>query len=168
MKIGTRSYGFEGKVFEPGDGDLVSVGNWCSCADGAQLIVTGRHGTSVGSFPFSTVLRGGSDPRDKVPKGPITIGHDVWICTSAIILSGVTLGTGSIVGAGAVVTHSCPPFSVIAGNPAIIVRKRFSTEIVSRLLALAWWDWPEEKVLEHIEDFYLPVETFLFKHMEDA
>jgi len=77
----------------------------------------------------------------------VRIGRDVWIGTRAIVLHGVEIGDGAIVGAGAVVTRSVPPFAIVAGNPARILRPRFPTEVAERLLELQWWDWPLETIL---------------------
>lgn len=81
-----------------------------------------------------------------VSKGDIVIGNDVWIGANAIVLSGVTVGDGSIVAAGAVVTKDVPPYSIVAGNPAKVVKYRFSEEIVAALGQVKWWDWPDEKL----------------------
>ncbi len=70
-----------------------------------------------------------------------TTGHDVWIGTRAIILSGVTVGHGAVIGAGAIVTKNVPPYAIVAGVPAISRRMRFPPDIVSRLLQLKWWDY---------------------------
>jgi virginiamycin A acetyltransferase len=78
-----------------------------------------------------------------------------------MVLSGVSIGHGAVVGAGAVVARDVPPYAIVVGNPARVARHRFPPEIVERLLALAWWDWPDER-LRGLEDvFYGPVEAFL-------
>jgi acetyltransferase-like isoleucine patch superfamily enzyme len=77
---------------------------------------------------------------------PQVIGSDVWIGAGATILGPVTVGDGAIVGAGAVVTRDVEPYTVVAGNPARAVRRRFSDEVVARLLDLRWWDWPEDRI----------------------
>jgi len=76
----------------------------------------------------------------------VTIGNDVWIGFEAIILSGVKIGDGAIVGARAVVTKDVPPYAIVGGVPAKMIRRRFPDETVSKLLELRWWDWPPEKV----------------------
>lgn len=96
---------------------------------------------------------------------PVTIGHDVWIGHGAIILPGRSIGTGAVVAGGAIVTKDVAPYTIVAGNPARPVRRRFPEEIAERLLALAWWDWPHAKLREGLDDFRkLPVEAFLEKH----
>ncbi|MBN2509695.1 MAG: hypothetical protein JXB03_05435 [Spirochaetales bacterium] len=79
------------------------------------------------------------------------IGHDVWIGHGATVMAGVSIGTGAVIGAGAVVTKDIPPYAVAVGVPAKVLRYRFAEEQVQALLALAWWDWPREKMQESLE-----------------
>lgn len=88
---------------------------------------------------------------DSVPK--TNVASDVWIGYNAIILGGVTIGTGAIVAAGAVVVKDVPPYAVVGGNPAKVIRYRFSEDQIELLLASKWWDWPIEKIRQHLEDF---------------
>jgi phosphonate metabolism protein (transferase hexapeptide repeat family) len=95
----------------------------------------------------------------------VAIGHDVWIGHGAVILPGRQIGTGAVIAAGAIVTKDVPPYAIVAGNPARIVRQRFPTTIAERLQALAWWDWSHEALRVALPDFRaLPVEAFLDKH----
>lgn len=84
-------------------------------------------------------------------KGKTTIGNDVWIGNGAIVINGVTVGDGSIIGAGAVVTKDVPPYCVVAGVPARVIRKRFDDETIERLLRIKWWNWPLEEIAKHEE-----------------
>lgn len=83
------------------------------------------------------------------------IGNDVWIGTRAIIMDGVNIGDGAIVAAGAVVTKDVPPFAVVGGIPAKVIKYRFSQEIIDRLLEVKWWDLPDEKISEIVELFHI-------------
>jgi phosphonate metabolism protein (transferase hexapeptide repeat family) len=95
----------------------------------------------------------------------VTIGHDVWIGHGAIILAGRSIGTGAVVAGGAVVTKDVAPYTIVAGNPARVVRRRFTPEIADRIAALAWWDWDHEELRTALPDFRkLGVEGFLEKH----
>jgi phosphonate metabolism protein (transferase hexapeptide repeat family) len=95
----------------------------------------------------------------------ITVGHDTWFGHGSIVMPGVTVGSGAIIGSGAVVTRDVPAFAIAVGVPARVMRSRFSAAIVERLEALAWWNWPHEKLRENLEDFRsLSTEAFLEKH----
>ncbi len=95
----------------------------------------------------------------------VTIGHDVWIGHGAIVLPGRSIGTGAVIAAGAIVTKDVGPYTIVAGNPARVIRPRFAQEIAARLQALAWWDWPHEKLRAALADFRaLSVEAFLDRH----
>ena len=78
------------------------------------------------------------------------IGSDVWIGRNAVLLGGITIGHGAIIGAFSVVAKDVPPYAVVVGNPAKVIRYRFVPQIVSRLLELAWWDWTDEEVQERM------------------
>ncbi|WP_100959191.1 chloramphenicol acetyltransferase [Bosea sp. FBZP-16] len=96
---------------------------------------------------------------------PVTIGHDVWIGHGAIVLAGRSIGTGAVVAGGAVVTKDVPDYTIVAGNPARIIRRRFPEEIAERLKALAWWDWEHAALRTALDDFRaLSVEAFLDKY----
>jgi virginiamycin A acetyltransferase len=107
----------------------------------------------VSSYPFAIfgddwahAMEGKTYPQ----KGDIVIGNDVWIGYQATILSGVTVGHGAIIGSKSVVASDVPPYSIVAGNPARIIRKRFDEETIEKLLALAWWDWDLEKITKNV------------------
>jgi acetyltransferase-like isoleucine patch superfamily enzyme len=139
FQIGDYSYGTP-VIRSWGEGARLIVGHYCSIATGVEFILGGHHRPEhVTTFPMSAVF--GTDPRADGPwsRGDIVIGSDVWIAAGATILSGVSIGDGAVVGARAVVTQDVPPYAVVAGNPARIIRKRFSDEIVNELLTLRWW-----------------------------
>ncbi len=95
----------------------------------------------------------------------VTIGHDVWIGHGAIVLPGRSIGTGAVVGAGAVVTKDIPPYMIAVGNPARVLRPRFPADIAERMIKLAWWDWPHDRLHAALKDFRaLPALAFLEKY----
>ena len=95
----------------------------------------------------------------------VTIGHDVWIGHGAIVLAGRSIGTGAVVAGGAVVTKDVAPYTIVAGNPARVIRRRFPEDVAGRLMALSWWDWEHARLHEALDDFRrLPVEAFLDRH----
>ena len=104
---------------------------------------------------FAVVGQNGVDDVERVPeawdnKGDIVIGNDVWIGYDAVIMAGVRIGDGAIIGTRAVVTKDIEPYSIVGGVPAKEIRKRFAPDIVAKLLELKWWDWPSEKIKNHI------------------
>ena len=78
------------------------------------------------------------------------LGNDVWIGMEAVILPGVTIGDGAIAAAKSVVTHDVPPYAIVAGNPAKVVKRRFDQRTIDRLLKVAWWDWPVDKITRNL------------------
>src|SRR5262249_53963202 len=95
----------------------------------------------------------------------VTFGHDVWIGHGAIVLPGRSIGTGAVVAAGAVVTKDVPAYTIVGGNPAKPIRRRFSERVEVQLMTLAWWDWTHDKLRNALPDFRkLPVEAFIEKY----
>ena len=87
-------------------------------------------------------------------KGDIVIGNDVWIGYDAVIMAGVTIGDGAIIGTRAVVTKDVEPYSIVGGVPAKEIRKRFSPEVIKKLMEIQWWNWPIEKIRDAITDIH--------------
>ncbi|MGJ8547543.1 MAG: CatB-related O-acetyltransferase [Sulfitobacter sp.] len=131
----------------------LSIGKFCQIADGVQFITASANHRydGISSFPFAIFGGGAMAGRASMPgPGPdTTIGHDVWIGQGATILPGAQIGNGVIIGAGAVVSGSHPSYSIIGGNPARLLRRRFDPATAARIEAAAWWDWPIEHILAH-------------------
>jgi len=148
--------------------ELVSIGAFCSIAEEVVIFGGGEHRSDwVTTFPLRIAFGDPLAGLDGHPanKGPTRIGNDVWIAYGATILSGVQIGDGAIIGARAVVTRDVPPYGVVAGNPARVVRKRFGDAQIERLLALRWWDWPIEQIHARQGELCHPdVDAFLGRH----
>ena len=129
--------------------DRVEIGSFCSIALNVTILAGGEHNVHwATTYPLRIAFghpRAGQDGQPKT-KGKITIGNDVWIGDGATILSGVTIGDGAVIGAGAVVVKDIAPYAIVAGNPARLIRFRFSAETIAKLLVIAWWNWPIEKI----------------------
>jgi len=147
--IGAHSYG-RPKVRFPESGRKLSIGRYCSIADRVEILLGGDHRLDWAStFPFAAfaeVWPAAEDGRYHASRGDVVIGHDVWIGSGAMILSGVTIGHGAAVAARAVVTKDVPPYAIVGGNPARAIRTRFDGATVAALLDAAWWDLPDAEV----------------------
>jgi virginiamycin A acetyltransferase len=134
----------------PVSAERLIIGRFCQFADSALFITASANHRYDGfsSYPFAVFDGFGADRASLPEPGPDTvIGNDVWIGQGARILPGARLGDGVIVGAGAVVGGKVPSYSIVAGSPARVVRRRFDDATIKRLMALAWWDWPIDRIL---------------------
>ena len=126
----------------------MTIGAFCSISERVQIFLGGEHRVDwTTTYPFSVFWPSARhiDGHPRI-RGDVHIGNDVWVGSDVMIMSGVTIGDGAVVGAGTVVTKDVPPYAVVVGNPAMVARLRFSEDIVERLLALRWWDWPDSKI----------------------
>lgn len=139
-------------------GDHLTIGPYCAIAAGVRIVMNGATHAMGGfsTFPFNIFgedwANGFSAATwDAANKGDTVIGADCWIGTDAMIMPGAHVGPGAIIAARAVVTGDWPAYSVIAGNPARLVRRRFDEAICNRLEALAWWDWPVDRITRNLD-----------------
>lgn len=152
VSIGRYSYGFRKmRVLEWGEGAALSIGSFCSIADGVTIFLGGNHRADwITTFPFGHIFAdqlGGREIKGHpATKGDVTIGNDVWLAGGATVMSGVTIADGAIVGANAHVVHDVPAYAIVAGNPATVIKSRFTEEVVALLLHLRWWDLPASDI----------------------
>ena len=151
---------------DEGGGQLI-IGKFCSIADGVVILLGGNHRTDwVSTYPFGLISEEAKQiPGHPATKGDVIIGNDVWLGQQSLILSGVTIGDGAVVAARAVVTKNVPPYAIVAGNPARIIRHRFSDETIDRLLRIRWWNWEIAKIKQQLPAMLTTgVEEFARRH----
>ena len=135
----------------PWNNDRLIIGKFCQIAAGVEFVMNGANHqmNAVSTFPFYT-LEGWNmappSPVDLPLKGDTVIGNDVWIGQNAVILPGIHIGDGAIIGASSVVGHDVEPYTIVVGNPARPVRKRFDDELIALLLRFRWWDRRVEEI----------------------
>lgn len=153
ISIEKYSYGFpEFKLW--GESETIEIGCFCSISEKVIIFGGGEHNSDwITTYPIRVSFGLPKATCDGHPKtkGPTKIGNDVWIGYGAIILSGVTVADGSIIGAGSVVAKDIEPYSVVAGNPAKRINYRFPEETRKKLLAIRWWNWPIDTILENVD-----------------
>lgn len=147
VTIGAFTYGAP-DIKHWGEDSTLTIGKFCSIADQVTILIGGEHRTDwATTYPFNSLLPEYAWNRGHPKtKGDVMIGNDVWIGTGATILSGVRVGDGAVIGARAVVSKDVPPYTIVAGNPAKAIRRRFSDAVIARLLEIKWWDWPIERI----------------------
>ena len=146
-EVGRGTYG-EPIIRHWGEPTTLRVGCFCSIANGVTIFLGGNHRTDwITTYPFSVFRTGAKHIKGHpASRGDVIIGHDVWIASGAVILSGVRIGDGAVIGASSVVSHDVPPYSIVAGNPATVVRMRFCEEDIFILQSLKWWNWDDTKI----------------------
>jgi len=150
-KIGHHCYGLP-SIKHPHENAILEIGSYCSIAKNVQIFLGGMHHTDwVTTYPFPAFEKSAHHILDYSPtNGDVIIGSDVWLCENSTILSGVTIGHGAVVANGAIVTKDVPPYAIVGGNPAKLIRWRFDEDKRKALLEAAWWDWPQDEILKII------------------
>jgi virginiamycin A acetyltransferase len=138
-------------------GDKLVIGKYCAIAKGARFIMNGANHKISGfsTYPFSIFGNGWEKvmprPGDLPSKGDTIIMNDVWIGFEALIMPGVKIGNGAIIASGSVVTKNVDSYTIVGGNPAVVIRKRFSDDIIDKLEKIQWWNWNSEKVTDKLD-----------------
>lgn len=152
IEVGRYTYGYEDSIVHSwGENAKVIIGNFCSVASGVEFFLGGNHRTDwITTYPFGHIHReifnsfnGAGHP---ITKGDIIIGNDVWIGMGSKIMSGVIIGDGAVIAANSVVTKNIEPYTIVGGNPAKFIKKRFNNETIELLLNIKWWNWDDNKI----------------------
>ncbi len=139
--------------------DRLIIGKFVQIAHGVRFITSSANHAMNGfsTYPFANFRMTSQTTSEEIVamfeasknRGDMVIGNDVWIGLDATIMPGVTIGDGAIIGAKSVVTHNVEPYTIVAGNPARMVKKRFDDETIKRLLKIQWWNWPIQTIEDH-------------------
>ena len=145
FQVGRGTCG-EPTVLDWGADAKLRIGSFCSISSGVTILLAGDHHVRwITTYPFPAFRDSAKSIAClSVSKGDVSIGHDVWFGMNAMILSGTTIGNGAVIGASAVVAKDVPPYAVVVGNPATVVRKRFDDDSIAVLERTRWWDWPDD------------------------
>ena len=136
-------------------GDKLIIGKFCMIASGVTFIMNGgNHLTNaISAYPFAIFDHGwehAMDGKQHPYKGDTKVGNDVWIGYNSTIMPGVTIGDGAIIATNSTVVQDVVPYSVVGGNPAKEIKRRFDRDSIERLLRLKWWDWDVEKITRNV------------------
>lgn len=158
VSVGNYTYGSLYVKHYGSDNEFLSIGSFCSIAEKVNFILGGNHVyENVLTYPIRANIM--NQGYEATSNGPIIIKDDVWIGFGATILSGVHIGQGAVVAAGAVVTKDVPPYAIVGGVPAKVIKYRFSQEIVNELLKIDYSKMTKEIISQHICELYTKVES---------
>ena len=156
MIIGKYTYGTENiKIKKWCNNWKVVIGNFCSIADNLTIFLGGNHRTDwVTTFPFGHIYTNEFNTFNGVghpsSNGDVIIGNDVWIGSGVTIMSGVTIGDGAVIAANSHIVKNVEPYSIVGGNPAKLIKFRFTTEQIQKLLEIRWWFWEDDKINKYV------------------
>lgn len=164
VSVGNETYGYFSVLNFKSEPKL-KIGSYCSIAPDVTFILRSDHDYHhISTFPFRVMCMGES--AEAITKGDIIVEDDVWIGYRAIIMSGVHIGQGAVIAAGAVVTKDVPPYAIVGGMPAKVIRYRFDEKLIQELLTVDYSQLTKEMIIEHIDDLYQNlIDTDQFKWM---
>lgn len=137
----------------------VKIGSFCSIARNVSIQERSHHTDRISTYYINKNVLGENIEKDITSKGDIVIENDVWIGAHCVVLSGAHISTGAIVAANSVVTGFVPPYAIVGGSPAKVIKYRFNQDTINTLLKSAWWEWSVEKIKAHKELFNLSLST---------
>lgn len=138
-------------------GDKLIIGKFCAIAKGIEFVMNGANHRmgSITTYPFNIMGKGwekATPSLEELPfKGDTIVGNDVWIGQQVTVMPGIKIGDGAIIAANSVVTKNVPAYHIAGGNPCQIIKKRFCDDLIDHLLMIKWWDWPAEKIFDHLD-----------------
>ena len=171
LTAGEKTYIVDAIVEKGSSACHILIGQYSSLAHRLVFEIAANHNYHcAATYPRHKLLNSDDDPGENGLVNPqsdpfnyhqIVIGSDVWIGSDALILNGVHIGNGAIIGAGSVVAKDVPPYAIVVGNPARIIKYRFDAETIAALQRIKWWNWPEEQIVEAAPLLYGNIQQFI-------
>lgn len=156
VQVGNYTYG-ELFILDHGNQSKMRIGHFCSIAPGVTFVLNSDHYTNhISTYPFKVLITK-TQAQEAISKGDIIIGDDVWIGCNATIMSGVTIGQGAVVAAGAVVTKDVPPYAIVGGVPAKVIKYRFKSPLIEEMVKIDYSKMIQQQIEEHIDTLYVMV-----------
>lgn len=168
VRVGNATYGsLRVYYYNPCEGnESLTIGSYCSIANGVRFVLGGMHRCdTLSTYPFRAFWKGETET---FSKGPVVVEDDVWIGADALIMQGVTLGRGTVVAAGSVVVRSTEPYSIVGGNPAKLIRKRFDDRTIDKLLRIDLSGLSPEYLRENMELLYTSLNPGVLRQIEET